>query len=77
MSDQFVKVKEREDLVRDKRSGAILSTSISDYEIAKRRKAVAQARAQSERARDNELIMLRAEVNELREIIHTFLKGKS
>lgn len=66
MTAELRKVRDREDLVRDMSTGAILSTSRSDYEAAKRRRAVSQMRDDRDKIAATQIIELRAEVEKLK-----------
>ena len=61
-----VKIKDEEELIRDKESNAVLNSSLSSLEQYK-------ARRERERQKDNELESLRNEVKEMRELLNKMI----
>ena len=69
----FTRVEGHQDLVRDNKSGAIINRNRSAYEIAKRRAADAQKQRDEIRSATREIITLKCEMHEIKDMLKTLL----
>lgn len=67
-SSRFVPVLDRDDLVRDTRTGAILSRSTPGYTAARARREITRQNAQNQKATQNTVIQLQGELQKIQQI---------
>ena len=75
MNNEFVKVKDHQNLMRDPVSNAILNDNQSDYdEYVARREAANKAKEKSSNM-EEDLANLKGEINEIKSLLKEFVHG--
>ena len=75
MNNEFVKVKDHQNLMRDPVSNAILNDSQSDYdEYVARREAANKAKEKSSNM-EEDLANLKGEINEIKSLLKELVNG--
>ncbi len=75
MNNEFVKVKDHQNLMRDPVSNAILNDSQSDYdEYVARREAANKAKEKSSNM-EEDLANLKGEINEIKSLLKELVRG--
>lgn len=76
MTQEYLQVEGKTDLVRDTNSGAIINRNRSAYEQAKRRAAEAQKQRDEIRGATREINTLKCEIHEIKDMLKTLLDRK-
>ena len=76
MTQEYLQVEGKTDLVRDTNSGAIINRNRSAYEQAKRRAAEAQKQRDEIRSATREINTLKCEMHEIKDMLKTLLDRK-
>ena len=75
MNNEFVKVKDHQNLMRDPVSNAILNNNQSDYdEYVARREAANKAKEKSSNM-EEDLANLKGEINEIKSLLKELVRG--
>ena len=75
MNNEFVKVKDHQNLMRDPVSNAILNDNQSDYdEYVARREAASKAKEKSSNM-EEDLANLKGEINEIKSLLKELVNG--
>ncbi len=74
---KYLRVKNRNDIVRDSQSGAILSVDRMAYEHRLRQIKLSEQKKQEEHQREVELNTLKEELHSLQQLVHEVLKKDS
>lgn len=69
----FLKVKENENLVRDSNSQAVINTSRSEFENAKKRKQASLESQQKQKTLVEDINNLKEEVNDIKSLLQEIL----
>lgn len=76
MNKQFLKVEGHENLIRDSRSGAIVSTDDAGFEAYKKKRDLMLKKDAVIKQQAAELQSLKNDVQEIKEMLTVLLKGK-
>jgi hypothetical protein len=76
MTQEYLQVEGKTDLVRDTNSGAIINRNRSAYEQAKRRAAEAQKQRDEIRSATREINTLKCEMHEIKDMLKILLDRK-
>jgi hypothetical protein len=74
---KFRPIKDREDVVRDHKTGAILSVDKMSYENRLRQIKMSERKKQEEDQKEVELNTLRNELNDLKQMVNNILEKDS
>jgi hypothetical protein len=74
MTERFLNVEERPDLIRDTNSNAIINRNTSAYDLAKRRAKEAQSQRDEIRTATREINNIKSEMHEIKGLLQKLVE---
>jgi len=76
MMEGFVKIKDKDGLVRDLSSGAVINTNITDREIFLKRRNATKELTQQIKQNADKIQKIESDVTEIKEMLAMLIKGR-